>query len=42
LVVGAGLALPGELLAAVLISSRDSREPAIAARTEVVATQAAG
>jgi EmrB/QacA subfamily drug resistance transporter len=40
--VGAGFALLGALLAAVLISSRDSREHAIAAREELVAAQAAG
>jgi MFS family permease len=39
--VGAGFALVGALLAAVLISSRDSRQHAIAAREEVVAAQAA-
>jgi predicted MFS family arabinose efflux permease len=40
--VGAGFALLGALLAAVLISSRDSREHVVAAREELVAAEAVG
>jgi len=40
--VGAGFALVGALLAALLISSRDSREHATAARAELAAAQASG
>jgi EmrB/QacA subfamily drug resistance transporter len=40
--VGAGFALLGALLAALLISSRDSREHAIAARAELATAEASG
>jgi predicted MFS family arabinose efflux permease len=40
--VGAGFALAGALLAALLISSRDSREHATAARAELMTAEASG